>query len=238
MPKKTGVKLDKDQYSKSEVEDLITKNNEETNERLEIAELVAEMSDAEKDVYKSLEGEDKDNFLFASSEDRAAIVSKRQDDDPVVYTTTDGMEIRKSDGAKMLKMAKDNDATNKRVEDLHKAAEKTRLETYVKENLQHLPGDLDTRVEMVKAVEGIKDEKQRTAALDALKANNAKLAKAFTKSGTSEAGNTELEGAEAELDSLAKAYQKENPDVDYYTAYEKVAETNPELYQKAVAGGE
>ena len=61
------------------------------------------------------------------------------------------------------------------------------------------------------------------------------MAKAFTTHGTSFGKTDDENSPQVELDDLTKQYMKDNS-VDYYTAYEKVSQLNPELYTKAVTG--
>lgn len=228
--------LKKEQYTKAEVAELIRKEAEEINEKVEVAELVAEMTDAEKSLYKSLSGEAKDEFLFMDSAQRADKVAKAQDSDPVVYTATDGTEYRKSAGEALISMAKGRDQDRKDLVELQKGRDEDRITKMAEVDLKYLPGELATRVALIKSVESITDETQRTAAMDALKAQNASMMKAMEEFGTSE-GLTLVKGdAQEQLEGMAKTYQKDHPDVNSVDAYNKVAEANPDLYAKAVNG--
>lgn len=229
-------KLDKDQYTKAEVEELIRKGTEESLEKAEVAELVAEMTDIEKNFYKTLDGDEKQEFLFMDTAERANKVKKSQDDDPVVYTATDGTEYRKSDGERLVKLAKKSDADSKNVADLQKTANESRITKMAEEELKFIPGELSTRVALIKAVELIPDATEREASMTALKAQNAQMAKAFNENGTREGLELLKGGAHGELEALAKKYQGDHPDVNSIDAYNKVAEANPDLYAKAVNG--
>jgi hypothetical protein len=201
-------------------------------------------------IDKALDDDAATAFLKADAKTRDAIVSKAkadadaetaksQGDDPVVFTSDDGTEYRKSDDPRLVKMAQDRDADRKESIRLQKAAEDADLTKRAEGDLASFPGDLAVRKAILKAVDGIKDDTVRVAAHDALKAQNAKMAPAFQTIGASGAPvqkSDDAAGAEAQLDELAKKYQADNPGTDFYTAYEKVSEANPELLNKAVAG--
>lgn len=228
--------LDKEQYTKAEVEDLITKSEEEVEEQLEVATREATMTDAQKNLYKGLSGDEKSKFLFASQEERDVEVAKATEEDAVIYTAQDGTEIRKSHGSMALKLARDNDRNSAKVAEMMEKAETDRLEKAAKELLTNLPGEVDTHVAILKAVEGIKDESVRDAAMAVLKAHNAASSEAFETVGTTSQPVLEKGASEAKLEDMAKAYQAKNPDVGFIDAYATVADANPELRNKAIVG--
>lgn len=232
MPPKN---LDKDQYSKAEVAEMLRKQQEEVDDRIAAAELVAEMTDVEKAHYVTLEGTAKDEFLFMEKSQRAAVLRDAQDQDPVVYKAVDGTEYRKSAGEALIKMAKDRDNDRRELDDLKKAREEDRIAKMAETELQHLPGELSTRIALIKSVESIQDETERANAMAALKAQNAQMEQAFREHGTRE-GLHLVKGASAQLDQLAKKYAQDNPGTSYTDAYDQVSTANPELYAQAVNG--
>ena len=179
---------------------------EELQKQLDRANSIIALSQTEKSHFDSLEGEVQDAFLAKSSDERKAeieSVSKaKQDADPVLYTTADGVELRKSAGEALIAMAKANDAIAKENSELRAQREQDSLEKRAEEELSHLPGDVKTRAAMLKAVESISDEDQRKAALDALKANNNAMGEAFEAHGVS--GQSAPSSADSELNQLAK----------------------------------
>lgn len=205
---------------------------------------VAALSTAHKAFYDSISGDDvaksREAFMAKSDAERDAEIKKAEDEklaaDPVVYTAKDGTEYRKSDDPRLVKMAKDRDQDRAEALKLRMDAIDAGLEKRAETELQYLPGDLEVRKAMLAAVDGIENETVRKSALDALKAHNAKLAPAFETIGTTavplaKAGDSAE--AEAELDKLAKDYAAKEGK-DFYTAYEIVAKSNPDLYKKAV----
>lgn len=216
-------------------------------DQLATANALAAMTDAEKSYYNSLdeqlEDDDRNAFIKMSSDERKPIVEqaaeKAKDGDPVVYTSTDGEEFRKSDDPRLIAMAKRADKDrkdaikerNKREEDLIKVA--------ADKEFGHLPGETAVRIDLLRAVNKIEDADKRTAVMDALKAHAAKFAPAFKTVGVSgspsvpDEGASEKKVAEDKLDELTKDRMKAEGE-DYYTAYDVVTKANPELTQIAV----
>lgn len=222
---------------------------EELQEQLAHSQFIASLTDAEKAHYKGLFALDGDKvakvFLNKSAEDRKteieasgeSTVDKTADEDPVEYTTLDGIELRKSVGAAFIAMAKSNDAFRKKYEESEAARDNDRLEKRAETELPHLPGTTLERAALLKAVEGIEDEGQRTAALAALTAQNESMASAFKTNGYSGGSNTPAtDSGETELKKLAEAHQVAHPDMTYEAAYSEVLKTTKggELYAKSV----
>lgn len=202
----------------------------ELTKRAERAEQIANLSDAHRGVFKSLDGEKADAFLAMTSEQRDSEVSKAQDADPVVYETLDGESYRKSDDARLVAIAKRAD--EERTARLAMEAER-KNEALAKraEELGNLPGDADARIALVKALDGL-DEADRAKAQEVIKAANSGLAKAFERTGTSaapEAGNVE-----SKLDGIAKRIQSENAGMTFEKAYGAALKTDEgrQLYRE------
>lgn len=206
-------------------------------------EKVAGLSGVHKAHYDSLDEEAKKSFLDQSDEDKTKAVkaaeAAKQDENPVVYTADDGTEYHKSDDPRLVKMAQGRDEDRKESIRLQKAAEDADLTKRAEGDLANFPGDTDVRKAILKAVDGIEDADIRGKAQDALKAHNARLHSAFQEVGTNGVPNIEKsdgqKGAEAELDRLAKERASKEGE-DFFTAYEKVSDANPQLVAKAVAG--
>lgn len=110
--------------------------------------------------------------------------AKALDEDPVEYTTIDGIELRKSAGAAFISMAKSNDDLRKRLDKSEGDRSQDRLEKRAEEVLAHLPGSVTDRAAMLKAIDGIEDPSQREAAMSALKAQNESMSKASRRMDT------------------------------------------------------
>lgn len=220
-------------------DDLRTAQEEIDSLKRDLATLgkVAGLSDAHKAHYNKLSQGDQSMFLELNAAARDHAVAKALEADPVVYTDTKGREYRKSAGQYVIEQAQEMDELRK---ELAKARVREADDKITKaaEELSHLPGDLEARKALVKAVSSIADEDQRTKALDALKAHDAGLGNAFIAHGIQ--GGHKLEKsvstrkeAEAEMERLTKEIQKRDG-LDYIEAYHKASEENANLYKAAV----
>lgn len=199
---------------------------------------IAALNDAEKAHFETLKGDEAEEFLAKSADDRKVILSDlakaATEEDPIVFTTKDGVELRKSHGAGFIAMAKSNDALREQVEKLTDAKSDAIYEKRAEDELAHIPGDIATRAAMLKAVDGIEDEAMRETALNALKAQSEALSKAFIVAGN---GGTPPAGSpEDKLQDLAKVHKEANPGVTIEQAYTAVLKTpeGGELYAKSV----
>ncbi len=211
---------------------------EQLQAQLARANSVASLNDAEKVHFEALKGDEADAFLAKSADDRKADLEKvakaSQDADPVVYTTKDGVELRKSVGAGFIAIAKSNDVLRDEVAELREDKVSSDLKKRAETELSHIPGTIETRTEMLKAIEGIKDEAAREASLNALKAQNEAMSKAFIVKGH---GGSSIPGSPGdELDQLAKAYHAKHPEMTIEKAYTMVTSTEEgaDLYAKSV----
>ena len=207
--------------------------------QLDRANAVIALSSAERAHYAALSDEAaQDAFLAKSADERQREVlagtQAAQDADPVVYTTRDGVELRKSAGEALIAMAKSNDAIAKENATLRAEREQAALEKRAEAELSHLPGDVKTRSAMLRAIDAIDDDAQCEAAHNALKANNAAMSTAFETHGHN--GHAELGDAEDGLEKLAKAYAEKH-DVSHEAAYAEVLKTDEgkALYAKALS---
>ncbi|MCH9664658.1 MAG: hypothetical protein K0U41_02280 [Gammaproteobacteria bacterium] len=202
--------------------------------QLAVAKVLAELTDDQKTYYKGLGDDSKKEFLTKSSEERQNIIDTKKASNSVVYTAKDGTEFLKSDDPRLVGMAKKMDADAAKLEKALLEKADMQYQKRVEDEFSNLPGTVDTKVAMLKALDSIEDEEVRKASLETLKAQNASLAPAFTTVGmTKSAGTVNNSDAEQQLDTLAKKHQADN-NVDYYTAYDAVSKANPDLYTKAV----
>lgn len=205
---------------------------------------IAALPAAHKSHYDGLAEDARGAFLDADESARETAVADAQkakaDADPVIYKAADGSEYRQSDDVRLVEMAKARDEDRKEFIKLRRAQEDADLAKRAEADLANLPGDLAVRKALLKAVDGIEDEKLRQGAQDALKAHNARMGGALREVGFGgspaviEKGDERAQ-ANAELERLAKeraAKEGEN----FYEAYDKVSEANPDLLHKAVNG--
>jgi len=202
---------------------------------LAIAKSFGEFTDVEKTHYSGLSDTDKELFIAKSFDDRAAEITQLEMENKVVYKSLDGSEYRKSDDVRLVAMAKQADADRTLLLKSESDREELVLRKRVTEDFTYLPGTIETRVAILKAMDSIADATVKTAAFDVLKAQNAKLASAFIEVGHSVVSKADAGSANAELEALAKAMSAKDG-IGYYDAYAKCAEIHPDLYNKAVAG--
>lgn len=216
----------------------LTKAVTKLKTQLATAQKFGQLNDIEKKHYHTLSDSNKEAFLEKSAVERSIIIEKALESDPVVYTSTDGAEFRKSCDNEILKQVMRNDALEKKLNHEVEKREMLELEKRASVELSHLPGDTEVRVAMLKAVDGIKDEDIRKKAHAMLKANNTNMSKAFGSQGhsTGSGGDPSIKkNSEDQLESLAKKYASDN-NVTYAKAYSAVLAT-PEgqaLYDQTV----
>lgn len=190
--------------------------------RAERAEKLAELTDAQRAVFAKLDDQGKDRFLAMSQDERQAEVAKAADLNPIVYTSPSGEAFRKNDDPRLVALAKRADEERAARLTTEKALRTERLQKQAEE-LKHLPGSLEERVALLEAIELLPTEK-RAPALNALKAQDAGLAKAFETRG--HAGSPQpTEGPEAELQTIAKRLRDADPKLTEAQAMVKALET-------------
>ena len=206
--------------------------------QLNRANLVATLNDAMKAHLGTLEGDAADAFLTKSDKERQTVVDNLAkvavDEDPVVYKTIDGIDLHKSAGEAFIAIAKSNDALRKDNDELREQREQDILVKRAETEFSHIPGDIGVRTTMLKALDGIKDDAQREAAMGALKAQNEAMSKAFDVIGH---GGSPVPGSsDDQLEQLAKKYNGENPNLTPEQAFDAVLKTaaGSELYAKSV----
>ena len=141
-------------------------NNDPTKETLaealKVANAVIALKADEREHFNTLDEDAKKKFILKSADDRKAdidaVTKAKTDSDPVEYTTTDGVEIRKSAGVAVITALKSNDELRKENAELRKQREQETLEKRAETDLKYLPGDVKVRAAMLKAVDGIEDE--------------------------------------------------------------------------------
>jgi hypothetical protein len=226
MPKSGKDKNTND--NTGEALEAATKRAEKAEADLVEAKARADMTDAQKAHFdgldKALDDDKRKAFLAKSADERQAEVEESTKADSVVYTAKDGTVYRKSDDPRLANMAKDRDADREALDKSTKAVQEADLRKRAETDLKHMPGTVETRMAMLKAIASIEDDEEREAAEQALKAQNESMSKAFENAGVINRIDP-LEGSpEAELDTLAKKYAADHK-VHYATAYDAVLRT-------------
>lgn len=189
---------------------------------LEKSDKFGQLNDAEKVHYASLDDDGQTNFLKMDEGARANVLEKLVADDPVVYTATDGEEFHKSDDPRLVKMARQGDEDRRIAKAEREKRETLELTKRADDELGHLPGEVDVKVVLLKAVNGIEDESVRKSISEMLKAADTGASGAFETSGTTDVAKGD---AEEQLNTLAKAYAKEN-NVSQAKAVDEVLKTD------------
>ena len=199
---------------KKEIEAAVAKAEAAAKEKLdkaqaELAEaqLLAKLNDSEKAHLAGLADEGKATFLKLDADGRKAELAKAGEADPVVYTSGDGSEFRKSDDARLIAQAKRADEALELAKAERTKREDQDLAKRAETELGNLPDADGGKVALLKAVDGIADEKARAGAAALLAAGNKGLEKAFDRAGTrsSQSGD-----AAERYEAMSKKYAEEN----------------------------
>lgn len=213
---------------KAPTPEALASENAELKEKLARAEAVASLTDPQRQHFAKLAEADQGAFLKLDSSGRdaavAAAVAKAAETDPVLYTDRAGVTYRRSDGDKVIALAKRADESEKRAEDAESSATTADLQKRAA-SLEYLPGDEDVKVEMLRAIDGIKDPAVRKASLESLAAQNAELSKAFQVLGRRGGESPGSGSPEAKLDELAKGLKAADPKLTDEAAMAKALET-------------
>lgn len=149
-------------------------------------------------------------FLAKSADDRKAEVDAANATDPVVYKTAKGIEIRKSDGAAALALAKQSDEDRA---ELAKLRNERNTDSFEKRAASEFPNVAKSvAVEMLTSADQVgEDSDAGKAVIKTLKSMNSAGGKLFKQIGTTDAG------ADGEAGGLKKAR------ADFNVLVEKVA---------------
>lgn len=229
--------IDKAQNMKPETPDSVQRSDKDwadLEKRLKRSESIRSLSPKDRITYDGMTDE-KDEFLDMLPEARElfgiALEKNAQESDPVVYTTVDGTVMRKSAGESLIALAKSNDRLQKRLDVSEATLLQKSLEDRVLVELRHMPGTVADRAALLKAVDALPTE-NRTGALNALKAQNTAMAKAFETHGISIGNAHQDHSPQAQLERMAKALTDKDPNLSSEIAFSKVLNTTEgqELY--------
>ncbi len=201
--------------------------------RAERAEKALALTNAERELFNTLDTAAQDTFLALPAASRLAEIQKSKDSNPVVHTDSRGREFRKNDDPRLIEMAKDADIDRKARLESEKLARMERISKRAA-GLDKLPGDEADKVLLVEAVEKLETAEQREKAWTLLGKLNGEYAKAFTRIGTKETPVAEGTEPEQQLNAMAKSWREKNPRLTEAQAYNAIIRT-PEgmaLYNK------
>jgi hypothetical protein len=215
-------------------QESVDKRIAELEAQLAKQESILALSAEAREFYDTLEGDDQEAFLQKSIEDQEAFVKAYQEDleGDVVYKALDGTVFTSNDDERLVAMAKRADAAEKAASEERAKLEKAELTKRAESELANLPGDTETKVDLLKAVGD--NEK----ILEILKSANETAGLALDETGQSgaEAPSKDAKGdAQKRLDELAKA-RAEADKIDYHKAYNLVLKTEEgrNLYKQMV----
>lgn len=178
--------------------------------------------------YDALDTDEaRDAFLAKDASAQKVELEKAAGDDPVVYTTLDGYDIRKSADPALVAMAKRADE-DRRSAALEKAARQNiELEKRAETELGKLGGTMAGKKALLKAIDSIEDEDVRKSAQEVLGSATAVADKGdiFEKRGHGAAPTIEKSGAEGKLDQMATDLAK-SKDISLEKAYAEVLDTS------------
>ncbi len=157
----------------------------ETN--LELARVFTSFDDGEREHFAGLDEAAKAGFFTLGTEERQAAIAKAKGPDVQVYKGRDGTVYTKAHDPLLVAAVKTADAALTRAENSDQALDQAKLEKRAEETLPNLPGTAKVKAALLKSVEGIEDEVDRTEALKALAAGESAIAKGYDQLGTSEA---------------------------------------------------
>lgn len=194
------------------------------------------LDEKEFSFAKSLSEDERESFLSSPRSERAAIIKAAEDADPVVYTTTDGQEIRKSAGAAFVEMAKGRDEDRKLLNETLKSNQEVRYQKRASTEIPNLVGDESVKVTLLKSIDTITDVEEKEKVLQVLKAANDTYSTLFKRTGTTtdpvKIGDTV--DPNIELETLTKKLMETDSKLTHAEAYETITKRNPELYAQAI----
>lgn len=237
---KEGRTMDKSK-STQPTEDERIKKLEESNEALlkqnKTITALLNLSGEHRKFYDGIAKEaDKEAFLAKSLSERDQIVKGQTEENPVVYTSDAGVQYFKNDDPRAIANAKELDALKKTVKDGNERLTMATYEKRAMEEIPNLPGSVQARAAMLKAIDGIEDEGMRKTSLDTLKAQSVQFGQLFKTYGVATIIDKEGGGSEDELEqAVEKLMADESLDRD--EAFQKImsTEVGQDLYNKKYA---
>lgn len=209
-------------------------DHEKVKAELEVSKAFGQLNDEQREHHGKLGEEEASAFLKLSPEDRQSELDKAKASVNVVYKSAEGVEYTSADDPRLVASARSSDSSAKEVAIMKAFTKNAEYQKRAESELKNMPGEEPIKVALLKAVDTIEDDEVRKGALEIIKAGNSNLAKALSVRGTREGVDTDASNADEKLNIMAKKYQEDHPGTDFFDAYEKVGEANPELLTEAV----
>lgn len=208
---------------------IMTKRHEDLEKRNVFLEKFILLTDAERDHYNKLVGQDKEVFLSKSALERQVEISELAKADEVVYTSPITGEVyRKSSNPRELKLQKQADEATlaHRVEAQKRADDQLAVkgDNLLSAFAKGAKGNM--RMRLMKAInDEFTDPTDYEEVVEALKGMNVAMVEASKPRGvTPKIDTSEIADPKAQLDQLAKKYETEHK-VTFAKAYEAVLAT-------------
>jgi hypothetical protein len=195
---------------------------------------ILKMAPAVRKHFDALGADQQDAFLAKDAAGQQAEVEAANAEDPVVYTTKSGREIRKSAGALVEQLARDNDELRGDIATLKSAGEQ---DSFAKAAAAYPNLPTAGTIATLKAAASLDatDKAAADAMRATLKAGNDAAATKFRRIGSGVAKSVEGNGenVEAQLDALATKHAADN-NVPFAKAYDAVIQTaeGRDLYKR------
>lgn len=194
---------------------------------------VLKMAPAIRKHYDGLDAAGQTAFLAKSAADQQAEVDALSAENPVVYKCVDGTEIRKSDGATLLAMAKRNDALSREVGELREGAASGSIEKRARADFPNVA--LNVATDMLKSAAQVgEDSDAGKAILKSLGTMNKGATTLFKSLGTTEAPEIggDIKKARQDFDSEVAKVAREDK-IGMADAMSKVRAERPDLFEAA-----
>lgn len=206
---------------------------DETVKSLQREVAVLKMAPPIRKHFDGLAADAQTAFLAKSADDQQAEVDGANAADPVVHKCLDGTEIRKSDGAGALAMAKRADALSKEVGELREAQSGDAIEKRARTDFPNVA--LGTATAMLKSVATLGESTDAGKdVLKSLTAMNKGASHLFKGLGTTEAPEVSGDIAKARQDyntEVAKVAREDK--IGHADAMSKVRAERPDLFAAA-----
>ena len=238
MKRDETVEIKKEENDMTKTVEDIQKNLDSVTTALETAtaalakaEVIASLSDAEKEYMKSFGDKEKEDFLALKPEDRKKKVAETKKNDETVEIS--GQTISKRDVGDsvftiMKAQAADIAESKTRIEKAEKAAEFSKFEKRASVELKHLPGTDVEKAEVLQAVSGLGEAVVKR--FDAiLKAADEAIKSSFETVGVKK--GIEAGSNEDKLNKAAADFRKNDPKLTEAQALVKAYEVHPDLVE-------
>lgn len=194
---------------------------------------VLKMAPAIRKHFDGLPADQQDGFIAKSDAERQAEVDAVDQADPVVHKCKDGTEIRKSDGAAVLALAKRNDALEQQVVDLSKGRDSDTIEKRAASEFPNVAKA--TAVDLLKSAATVgEDTDAGKAVLKSLKTMNDAGGRLFKSLGSTEGGDApaDVKKARQDFDTEVTKVAADRK-ISKTAAMSAVREERPDLYAAA-----